>query len=77
MARRDGRVNRCPGCRVNYRFCFFDSLEFLESKTPLHIIMHFRERYLTSNTVFLATRTLKNCHVHLRGKQESVMLYTV
>ena len=47
--------------------CFCDAIHEIVTKTRISIIMHHRERYLTSNTANLAKLTLPNCEILLRG----------
>ena len=47
--------------------CFCDEIKVHDTKTRISIIMHHREKHLTSNTAKLATLTLSNAEIHQRG----------
>ena len=68
--RRSTHGKRCLGCRINKILCFCDEIKKHETKTIVSIIMHHREKHLTSNTAKLATMTLTNATIHLRGLPE-------
>jgi DTW domain-containing protein YfiP len=51
--------------------CFCDQIVEHETKTRVSIIMHHREKHLTSNTAKLATLTLKNAAIYMRGLPEN------
>lgn len=59
--------HRCPLCKVHKNFCFCPYLKKIKTETAVDIIMHHKEKNLTSNTANLALLTLENARVHLRG----------
>lgn len=65
--RRSTQGKRCEVCRINKMHCFCDQVKVHDLKTRVSIIMHHREKHLTSNTAKLATLTLKNAAIYLRG----------
>lgn len=68
--RRSTQAKRCERCRINSILCFCDQIREHQTMTKVSIIMHHREKHLTSNTAKLATLTLKNAMIHLRGLPE-------
>lgn len=68
--RRATRDQRCIYCKINIRWCFCDKLKRKNTKSHVSIIMHHRERFLTSNTAHLTTRLLNNCDLHMRGHKD-------
>ncbi len=69
--RRSTQGRRCLRCRINKILCFCEDIIEHETKTRVSIIMHHREKHLTSNTAKLATLTLKNATIFLRGLEQS------
>lgn len=69
--RRSTQGKRCERCRINKILCFCDQIKLHETKTRVSIIMHHREKHLTSNTAKLATLTLSNATIYMRGLPES------
>ena len=67
MGRRDTRNKRCKRCRINSKWCFCHGLIPQLNKTPVTILMHHRERWLTSNTAHFATLCLSNSDLIQRG----------
>lgn len=65
--RRSTQGKRCEVCRINKMHCFCDQIKVHDLKTRVSIIMHHREKHLTSNTAKLATLTLKNAAIYQRG----------
>lgn len=63
-------LNRCDQCQVPKELCYCQQLKIVENKTRVSIIMHRRERFLTSNTAVVANRVLKNCEIILRGMKD-------
>lgn len=65
--RRSSAGKRCLKCKIHNTLCFCDAIREIETKTRVSIIMHHRERHLTSNTANLAKLVLPNCQISLRG----------
>lgn len=63
-------LNRCPDCQVPRELCYCARIVQVDNKTPVSIIMHQRERFLTSNTAVVAVRALKNSEILLRGMRD-------
>lgn len=63
-------LNRCPDCQVPRDLCYCARIVCVENKTPVTIIMHQRERFLTSNTAVVAVRALKDSEILLRGMRD-------
>lgn len=68
--RRSTQGKRCERCRINKMHCFCGEIKVHETKTRVSIIMHHREKHLTSNTAKLATLTLSNAQIYQRGLPE-------
>ena len=65
--RRSTQGKRCLRCQINKILCFCDQIKEHHTKTIVSIIMHHREKHLTSNTAKLAPLTLTNSKIYLRG----------
>jgi DTW domain-containing protein YfiP len=70
-SRRDTRHDRCPKCRINYRWCFCDHIFETQSDIKVSIIMHYTERWLTSNTAYFASLVLPECQIIERGNKDT------
>lgn len=64
------RLNSCPDCQVPKELCYCSRIVTVENQTPVTIIMHQRERFLTSNTAVVAVRALKDSEILLRGMRD-------
>lgn len=69
--RRSTQGKRCERCRINTILCFCDQIKEHATNTRVSIIMHHREKHLTSNTAKLTTLTLTNAEIFLRGLPEA------
>ncbi len=68
MSKRRVKVSkRCPQCWVNENYCFCAKIKVFSNQTPLLILRHHREAFLTSNTAHLANMTLDNVEIQTRG----------
>lgn len=65
--RRASQKNRCPNCLVHLEDCYCAEIHPLKLATKVSIIMHKKERFLTSNTAMLAQKALGNSEIFLRG----------
>ena len=65
--RRASAHKRCPRCRINETLCFCDCIHPFKTKSSVSIIMHHREKHLTSNTAILTKLVLEKCQIILRG----------
>lgn len=65
--RRATQGKRCLRCKIHKSMCFCDVIHDVATKTRVSIIMHHRERHLTSNTANLAKLVLPRCDISLRG----------
>ncbi len=65
--RRSTQGKRCLRCQINKILCFCDEILMHETLTRVSIIMHHREKHLTSNTAKLAPLTLSNSEIFQRG----------
>lgn len=52
-------------------FCFCNGLSLHQNRTSVSVIMHFREKHLTSNTANLGLLTLSNFQIYERGLKDS------
>lgn len=65
--RRSTQGKRCERCRINKIRCFCDQIKVHDTNTRVSVIMHHREKHLTSNTAKLATLTMSNANIYQRG----------
>ena len=65
--RRSSAHKRCPRCRINETLCFCDQIHPVATQSQISIIMHHREKHLTSNTANLARLMLQKCKIIMRG----------
>jgi DTW domain-containing protein YfiP len=69
--------SRCPHCKMRKELCLCEIAAACQAslaiQTQTTIIMHHRERYLTTNTARLATLCIPNCEVFLRGLQNETL----
>jgi len=72
--RRSTQGKRCLNCQINKILCFCDEILMHETLTRVSIIMHHREKHLTSNTAKLATLTLSNAQIFQRGLPDDPFL---
>lgn len=75
MTRQYKPHNRCQRCQMLSQYCLCSDAEECKKKlehlqSSVHIIMHHRERFLTTNTARLAKLCLPRCEIHLRGMIE-------
>jgi len=66
-SRERSRALKCPRCFVSQAHCFCSEIVEFKTETKVTFIMHKDERWLTSNTVHLATLSIPNSEVILRG----------
>lgn len=68
-----GRKNdaRCEDCMMRFELCICTNIEEcknkLDVKTRIVVLMHHRERNLTTNTARLAARIMPRCEIRMRG----------
>lgn len=62
---------RCELCRINKTFCYCEHVKELNTNTLCTLIVHHRERFLTTNTAFLAQRVLKQSKLFFRGIKDN------
>lgn len=65
--RRQTNEDRCPRCRINKKLCFCELIPSFDNEIELKIVMHYSERWLTSNTAYFANLVLKNSSIIERG----------
>lgn len=70
-SRRATFKDRCPRCRINFKLCFCEDIDKaklrIRSNIKVSIIMHYTERWLTSNTAYFCEQLLDNCSIIERG----------
>jgi DTW domain-containing protein YfiP len=72
-----GRKNdaRCEECMMRFEICICDDIALCKSKldvqTRVVVLMHHRERHLTTNTARLAARIMPRCEIRMRGFKDS------
>lgn len=74
--RRESVHKRCSVCKINHTLCFCSVIEKLPTQSRISIIMHHREKHLSSNTARLAALVLPNCQLHMRGLLNSPFSFT-
>ncbi len=67
MGRRETRDKRCQRCRINHQWCFCEHLISQPHSIPVTILMHHREKWLTSNTAHFAELCLDKTSIVQRG----------
>lgn len=60
--------SRCIHCLMRSEVCICESIQKIENKHPLTIIMHSRESIKTTNTARLAHATLSNSRIFIHGR---------
>lgn len=60
--------NPCPRCGLHLKLCVCYLIPNLEFKTKIVLIIHSKELKRTTNTGLLATESLKNSEVYVRGQ---------
>jgi len=63
--------DRCPKCRINTHWCFCSHIKEIDSNINISIVMHYSERWLTSNTAYFAQLLLPKCNIIERGNINS------
>ncbi|EQC44344.1 tRNA-uridine aminocarboxypropyltransferase [Bacteriovorax sp. Seq25_V] len=71
--RRETFSGRCEVCRINKPLCFCSHIPKLDNKVEVLVVMHFTERWLTSNTAYFANLVLNNSKIIERGNLNSPM----
>ena len=69
--RTNNPLARCLGCHMRKEICICAEIKecraTFKNKTKILILMHHRERHLTTNTGRLAAHAIPDCTVHFRG----------
>ncbi|MEZ4813779.1 MAG: tRNA-uridine aminocarboxypropyltransferase [Bdellovibrionota bacterium] len=69
--RRKKPGTRCLACHMRKELCICPEIrackETFKNKCKILILMHHRERHLTTNTGRIAALSIPNCEVHFRG----------
>lgn len=68
--RRQNIAFRCPRCKIRPNLCFCHLIPNIDSKTKVSLIVHFKERALSSNTAHLAFQCLNNSEFFYRGLKD-------
>lgn len=66
-----GSKLRCDTCRIHQLLCFCDETPKLTLSTKVIVLMHKAESKLPSNTARLATRSLTNSELRVRGLENA------
>lgn len=66
-----GSKVRCEKCRINHLLCFCELFPQINLATKVLVIMHRAERMLPSNTARLATNSLINSELRIRGLENA------
>ena len=71
MSRRKNPLSRCLACHMRKELCLCGQIrecrDSIKNTVRIHILMHHRERHLTTNTGRLAALSIPHCQVHYRG----------
>lgn len=65
--RRQNILERCPRCQIRPNLCFCEHIPKISTKTKISLIVHIKERVLSSNTAQLAHLSLENSEFFYRG----------
>ncbi len=69
--RTNNKTHRCFVCYMRKEICICNEIkecrESLSTQTKILILMHHRERHLTTNTARIAALSIPNCSIHVRG----------
>lgn len=69
--RRQTNEKRCKRCRINENLCFCSHIPEIENNLQLKIVMHYSERWLTSNTAYFANLVLNRSKIIERGNLDA------
>lgn len=69
--RRQNIALRCPRCLINKSLCFCDHIPSVETETKVSLIVHIKEKVLSSNTAHLAHQCLSNSEFLYRGLKDN------
>lgn len=67
MPTRTKSIDRCERCEIHRPYCFCSALKPIQTKMHLTVLMHTRERRLTTNTARLALAILPHSKLVWRG----------
>jgi len=74
MSSRRKTEARCKICLLRLEKCICaeiaDARQLIHSKTPIRIIMHYKEARLPTNTGRLAKELMQDCEIWLRGAED-------
>ena len=65
--RRQNVLERCPHCLIRPNLCFCSQIPSINTKTKISLVVHIKERVLSSNTAHLAHQCLNNSEFFYRG----------
>jgi DTW domain-containing protein YfiP len=68
--RRDNFHKRCPKCNINPVLCFCTDVPEISNHNFVSLLVHIKEKNLSSNTALLAHRSLLNSEILFRGAKE-------
>lgn len=66
-AEHESLFGRCKKCNLQNRVCICDREPRIDTKIPLHLVIHFKETKRPSNSGLLAARCIKPSYVYKRG----------
>lgn len=71
MATRRQNISlRCPKCLIHHNLCFCDLIPKLETISKVSLVVHIKEKVLSSNTAHLAHQCLVNSEFYYRGQKD-------
>jgi DTW domain-containing protein len=74
MSKRREHVDlRCKKCLINMQLCFCHEIKPIPTHTKISLLVHTKEKYLSSNTASLAHLALTNSQVYYRGEKEKLL----
>lgn len=69
MSRRDNRTSRCDRCMMHLSLCVCSLIQPIATRTRLVLVIHRAEVRKPTNTGHLATSSLTNSEIHVRGQE--------
>jgi len=75
MSRGRQSDSRCEDCMMRFELCICEEIAQCKAKldvqTRVVVLMHHREKHLTTNTARLAARIMDRCEIRMRGFKDA------
>lgn len=68
--RRQNIDQRCPRCLINKALCFCHLIPTIDTQTKVSLVVHIKEKVLSSNTAHLTHQCLTNSEFFYRGLKD-------